>query len=76
MLYCSDYLSVNAHIDNGMKLYHCLDANGVCYIASHDLPTIDNTFVLCEIPTKYARNPKIYDSSLWRNGCFWYVNKK
>lgn len=68
-----DYFDAVKRVANGAKVFHVLHPEGVCYVIADDLPAINNAFVVAELPRRFARRPRLYDSHLYFRGWFWWA---
>lgn len=60
-------------LDAGFKLFQVFSPDGFAYVFSRDLPIVPDAFIVSEIPPKFAREPRLYDSQMWLNSFFWYA---
>ena len=60
-------------VENGAKVWHVLAKEGVCYVIATEMPEVKNAYVICELSKKHVKRPRLYDSSIFYNGWFWWA---
>lgn len=70
----SDNFEAIKLVEAGANVWHVDAPEGTCYVISVEMPQVKNAYIIAKIPNKFAKNPRLYQSTDYYKGCFWWKN--